>query len=497
MKEREVKLGAWPGFAVPALDGIGDTVTAPLPSRRLEATYYDTPDLRLTRWGLSLRHRVGDGTGWTVKLPDDDAEDHLALVRRELLFEGEPGEVPRETAALLIGFVRSSSLGVVARLRTERSGVELRDAEDQRIVEVVDDEVTVFDGRRVAARFREVEVEFSDNAPDDVVRAVLDRLHKAGARDGDQTPKIVRALSGRLGPPEVEVPDLDDDPSAAAAIRAAIAGSVIRLIRHDPGVRIGDDAEDVHQARVGTRRLRSDLRTFRSLLDRDWVRSTRAELRWLGGHLGEVRDADVLLERLRRQTSQLPARDAVAVAGLLRRLARQREAARERLLEATVSARYVELLDGLVADVASLPTLPESDEPAAAVFPSLVARPWKHLSKRVESLAVDPADEELHEVRILAKRCRYAAEAAARVVGKPARAWAKRLAEVQTVLGDHQDAVVAETWLREAAARAPAGQALVAGALIALQRAEAAAYRAAWPKAWKAASSKKLRAWIG
>ncbi len=89
---------------------------------------------------------------------------------------------------------------------------------------------------------------------------------------------------------------LGKKPSAADLVRQAISAAVDRIMRHDPGVRIGDDPEDVHQARVGTRRLRSDLRTFSSLLDEEWLASLRDELRWLAGALGEVRDDDVLID---------------------------------------------------------------------------------------------------------------------------------------------------------------------------------------------------------
>jgi CHAD domain-containing protein len=81
-------------------------------------------------------------------------------------------------------------------------------------------------------------------------------------------------------------------------VRHAVASSVIQLLRHDPGVRLGEDPEDVHWFRVATRKLRSELRTFRPLLGDAQMSSLRAELRWLGGKVGPVRDADVLAERL-------------------------------------------------------------------------------------------------------------------------------------------------------------------------------------------------------
>src|SRR5207302_1981585 len=192
---------------------------------------------------------------------------------------------------------RSRQLVTVARLKTVRTGVTLRDTEGSRVADVVDDEVSVYDGRRVAARFREVEVELLSDGRSrmDLLGAVVDRLVAAGCRDEPPVPKVVRALGHRaLEAPDVVVDELADTATAGDLVRVAIAASVQRLTRHDPGVRVGDDPEDVHQARVATRRLRSDLRTFASLLDPDWAASLVEELRWLGGVLGDVRDADVL-----------------------------------------------------------------------------------------------------------------------------------------------------------------------------------------------------------
>ena len=102
---------------------------------------------------------------------------------------------------------------------------------------------------------------------------------------------------------------LGPEPDASALIRHAIATSVARLLRHQAGAHAGDDPEDVHQARVACRRLRSDLRSFRSMLDPEWVRQTRDELSWAGRLLGEVRDVEVLLDRLHGRLASLPPED--------------------------------------------------------------------------------------------------------------------------------------------------------------------------------------------
>lgn len=494
--EREVKLTAWAGFTLPDLAGIVEGVSVvPVPTRILDAVYYDTTDLRLARWGITLRFRDGDGSGWTVKLPHDG--DGPALVRREVGFAGPPGAPPTDAADLVKAYVRTSPLVPVARLRTKRQGMQLRDEDACPLAEVVCDEVSVLDGRRVAARFLEVEAEVDGRASKELLEGVLRRLRDAGAGDADPTPKLVRALGTRAtAPPEVVVPDLPEDCTAGDVIRVAIARSVSRVLLHDPGVRLGDDPEDVHQARVGTRRLRSDLRTFGPLLSSEWASALREELSWIALALGEVRDADVLTERLRAQAAELPEVDAAGFAPILRRLADAREAARERLLQAMRSERYLMLLDRLVAAANGPQLAGEAGGPAKAVLPDLVAGPWRKLRTAVRRLPSTPSDEDLHAVRIRAKRARYAAEAAAPVFGKSARRFADAVAGVQGVLGDHHDAVVAESWLRAAVVQADVSEALVLGELLAAQRAAAARCRSTWRDTWKKANKKKLRAWL-
>lgn len=494
--ETEVKMGAWAGFELPGLDGVADGVTpVAREPRTLMAVYYDTADLRLARWGVTVRHRTGDGSGWTVKLPEGD--EGPALVRRELTFEGPPGRMPAGATSLIRAYARDTPLVPVARIRTVRTGIDLHDSEGAVVAEVVDDEVSVLHGGRVATRFREVEVELGARPPAGLLDTLVARLRQAGAGEPDPTPKVIRALGSRaLAPPEVELVTLGRNPSAADLVRQAVSAAVDRIMRHDPGVRIGDDPEDVHQARVGTRRLRSDLRTFASLLDQEWLAPLRDELRWLGGALGAVRDADVLIDRLRRQAATLPEPDTGALAPIFRRLAIERDQARAELLEAMESPRYVALLE-LLIDAAGAPRCRKGAEaPAADVVPGLVAAPWRKLRKAVDALPADPADTDLHRIRILAKRTRYAAEAAAPLVGKKAKAFASAVAGLQEVLGDHQDAVVAEAWLRAAAEGADPAVSLAAGELIAVQMVEAAEGRKRWPKAWKKASAEKLRSWM-
>jgi CHAD domain-containing protein len=498
--EREVKLAAWGGFAVPALDDVAPDVTVEnLKVKKLDATYYDTRDLRLARAGVSLRHRVGDDPPWTVKLPEGSGGP--VMTRREFPFEGPAGTIPPEAERLVRAYIRGEPLVAAARLKTERARVGLS-VGGVPVAEIADDEVSVYHGSRLASRFREVEVEVEDDAPDGLLDAVVARLREAGAGAPDSTPKVVRALGPRALEPLPAAPAaVRPDSTIGEVVQAAVGNALARIVAHDPGVRLGDDPEDVHQARVGTRRLRSDLRTFRPLLDPDWVAGLREEAGWYAGLLGDVRDTEVLMERLEHQARSLPKEDAAAVTPIVARLAREREAGRERLLEGMDSPRYLALLDRLTEAAAQPQFAAETKigfgRPARDVLPGLVRRPWKRLCSAVEDLPEVPADEQLHAVRILAKHTRYAAEAASGVIGKPASTFAKQIAAVQTVLGDHQDACVMEGWLRRVAPKTRSTrEAMLIGQLIGLQRAEAHSHRVAWPRVWSQAADPGLRRWL-
>jgi CHAD domain-containing protein len=493
--EREVKLAAAPSFRLPQMDDAVDGLRA---EDRLSivqhTTYYDTPDLRLARWGASLRYR--DTDGWTVKLPVDATGD--VLVREEIRFPGGPKHPPDDALDLLRAYVRTETVAPVTRMRTVRHAVVLHGPDDEPVAEVVDDEVSVMNGRRLAARFRELEVEALDGTTDETLEEIVALLRAAGAGEPDPTPKYVRALGPRsTEAPEVAVSDLPSGASAAAVVKQAFAASVIRLLRHDVVVRLDADPEGVHQARVATRRLRSDLRTFKALLDEAWVADLVDDLRWLADRLGAARDADVMLARLRKRVNGLERADQTPGERLLEQVEQQQRIAHDELLAVMRDPRYAEVLDRLVDTALRPALLLEADLPAPAVLPRMVRKPWKKLMKAVEALGEDPTDEELHRVRIKAKRLRYASEAVAPLMGKPARELAEAASTLQDVLGDHNDAVVAGRWLRDVARRSRSVRtAFVAGELGGLEQWSAAETREAWPAAWKRLKSGNLRDWM-
>lgn len=500
MIEREVKLAAWPGFTLPDLDGVAPGArTRRRETVDLDATYYDTRDLRLFRRGITLRHRRrGPRATWTLKLPADGDGPDGGLVRDEIEVVAAGDDVPGDLALLVAAHVRTAPLRRVAHLTTVRRRTLVSDS-DGPLAEIDDDEVSIMDGGRVAARFRELEVEIPPGVDEAVAVAVVARLAEAGAEVGEPEPKVARALGPRgQVPPEATAAPSSEDPTAGEVVTAALRRSVTRLLdQHSNAVR-GEDPEGVHQMRTAARRLRSDLRTFRPLLDREVTDPLRSELKELGRILGDVRDPDVLGQRLRDGASRSLGSDDGSIDGVLARLDADRDRAVARLRVALGSERYRLLLDALVAVAEDPPLVGVAGDPAASALPPLVRRPWKELRSMVADLDDEPDDDALHTVRKQAKQVRYAADAARPAVGKAATKAAKRVRAVQDVLGEHQDAVEAEAWLRSAAARPGLAPEVtfVLGALVAEERTRRRSRRDEWPTNWDKAADPDRWDWL-
>lgn len=252
--------------------------------------------------------------------------------------------------------------------------------------------------------------------------------------------------------------------SARAVIRRALDAAVSRLEDEFPRARQGDDPEGVHQARVATRRIRSDLRTFARLVDPDRCREVRAELAWLADALGRVRDLDVLADVLAAAASGAGV-DPSGLVPILADVDARRDVARRDLLAVLDSERAETLLTMLRAMAADPPTTGNALGRADVRLRPLVRSPWRKLVRAVDHLDPEPDIADLHRVRLLAKRTRYAAEAVADVFGRPARRFAKAVTEVQGVLGDMNDAEVAIVHLRRVADTLPPTGAFAAGQL--------------------------------
>ena len=448
--EHERKLDADEGFELPELGG------EPLERRVFTSVYYDTAERSLARSGITLRRRTEHGNSvWQLKLPASGA-------RLELAVPGGPAAVPDELAQLLRAHLRHGAVAPVAKLRTRRHGALV--ARNGTTAEVTVDEVSIMDALRVADGFTEVEIELRSGDPkrlDDIADEIAD----AGAHRSDGLPKVFRALG--IGREE------NEPGGAFASLVALMRAQLTEILAHDPGTRLGRDPESLHDMRVATRRSRALLHAGRTLVADDTT-DLDGELRWLGGILGSVRDLDVLLERLQDRAAKLGAPDAANARPLLRTLQGQRSRARRTLMRALDSDRYLALLDRFDSE---LDTLQPSE--GSESLDELTQKQMKKLRKAADAVGDDPVDDELHAVRKRGKRARYAAELAGhnKVV--------RRAKQLQDVLGEHQDAVVAEAALRKLAADAPSAQALAAGRLIDGERERRAVARRVWRKQWQ------------
>jgi CHAD domain-containing protein len=496
--ERELKLGVWPGFELPDLNGALDGV-APSGSerQRLEAVYFDTADLRLLRRGVTLRFRRGEDPTdlWTANLPDE--APGVGIARREVSLPGRATTVPSQLDDLVRGWALGAPLVPVARLRTRRHRTTLSRPNAEVVAVVDDDEVSIVQRSRVAARFRELELELADGAPTKLLKRLARRVRSAGAQPVDQMPKLVRALGpAALAPWDLAQPHLGKHPTAAQMIRARLIASAASLVDHLAPVVLDEDHEAIHQARVAIRRLRSDLRTGRPLLDAPSVRPVRRELDWLMGVLGEVRDLDVLLSRLRIDTRSLAHEDRAGAEDVMAKAREDREAAYEVLRAALRSPRCAELLAETARVAVAPPFKRRANRPATEVLPGLIRQPLGDLRKQARTQAESPDDEGLHRLRIGVKRVRYAAELIAPTVGKKARRAARGLARAQDVLGDHSDARTAGDRLRGLGEKTGPSGAWAAGLLGGLELARAAECRAEFPPVWAEVAAGKRWRWV-
>jgi CHAD domain-containing protein len=274
-------------------------------------------------------------------------------------------------------------------------------------------------------------------------------------------------------------------------VKALVQTQMTLLLAHDPGTRLGTDQEELHQMRVATRRLRAYFRAARPMLTPDWVANIRTELAWLGSTLGPVRDLDVLLGHLGKESATLHLPERRAVERLLQALRRERAAARSVLLQALESDRYLTLLDQLEIGVES-PAVVD----ATVSLADIAGTEFKTLRRAIQESGPDASDNLLHRIRIQGKRARYAAELAECSVGKPAKRFLRQAKTLQDLLGEHHDALVTQQRLRKLLGQARGKFAAFAvGRLVERQCERCRKTRTRLPNVWAKLEKRGQKAW--
>jgi CHAD domain-containing protein len=446
------------------------------PSRRTTRALFDTRDRRLAAAGGELSLNRRDGWRWRR-----DTLGHPKLTSREWT---APPDAPQ---AQLLEWARAYHRGravaqrVTVTVHSRRHEVRSDNADS--LLTLVEERLDEQGTSGPTPRLRHVEVV---EAPADAT-ALIATVRGAAIEDAP-TLALLRPASTRAH--RLRIPSTGQTDARDLFTRSTTL-SLIQWMYFDCELSSGSP-DALRKLRVALRRLRSDLQTFAPLLDRAWADELRDELGGLASRFGYVRDREVLGERLSGLVELLPETERAAALPLVDTASTQLAAARVELLGQLGRPQYMQVLEDVVAAVTS-PRWTSADGDVAVA--RLARRPWRRLRSYAVSLDKRPEAAQLHRVRILAKRARYAADACVPAAGAAAAESAAQLASLQTVLGEHHDAVVTRDWLRREA-DAIAGVSFIAGELAALELRNIHDAADRWREQWLQASRPRLWRWL-
>jgi inorganic triphosphatase YgiF len=408
---------------------------------RLVTTYFDTPKLALKDRGLALRvRRDGDRHVQTLKA----AQVEGPTVRRRREYEAEvPSNRPDLTLIdhkSIKRFLRrgKAPLQPVFTSEIERDEIPLRFAGSD--IALAFDVGEIRSGDRVED-VCEAELELKSGSPAQLIELALALNEQVPLRVEGRTKadRGYRLSSGESALP-VNAQPLAIPPAAGVGIAfEMIARASVEQVRANERAFLDSEpAEAVHQIRVGLRRFRAALSLFRKVMvpaTRDYLRD---ELKWLQQSFGPARDLDVVIAGYLRPRRGRNAAAVAAVAGVAATL---RAEAYDRGRAALSDPRYTRLLLNLELWFDNHEWLLPAARPDARrpepirTFARRTIAKW---DAKIRTLVVDPAAlsvEEQHDLRIRAKKLRYALEFTAGVFSK------RRAHKLRTLLADLQDAL--------------------------------------------------------
>jgi triphosphatase len=418
--------------------------------------YLDTEDWTLYRGGLALRLREEEGrVRLEAKTLGSSREG--TLTRHEWSQEAPEGDPP--WAALPEGPVEAllrslAGMGVLERLTVRASVRNVRECfrwlrDDSLLGQMTVDHVSV-----PPAEFREVELELSNGAEEalgQVSRAVEEQL---GIRPALETKLVaaVRAKGERLPEPAEMRHALSPADRLLDVAHKTFTRHFSRLIWSEPGTRLGVDPEYLHDMRVAARRLRTSLEVLAYGFPEAVREEFETDLRWLGGRLGRVRDLDVMVDRLLGMSREAAPFERPALRIFAQALSIRRTRRRMRLVERLDSERYLSFVAKARGWVEAGPPaavlVPEAVMAAYTAAPRIVGR-WMDLMNAAFEKAYRTMEiEDIHALRIAAKRARYSHEYFADLEGPAAMRRAKRIASLQDYLGKHLDTAILARRLR-------------------------------------------------
>jgi CHAD domain-containing protein len=280
--------------------------------------------------------------------------------------------------------------------------------------------------------------------------------------------------------------DLYADATSGEYAYASLRLWFAEFLTREPGTRLGEDPEQLHDMRVAARRMRSLIGVFGPVLPLRFD-SLREDLRWIGAELGAVRDLDVRLIWLERVRSESDWRGDVAIGPLVEDVETSRREAREQLLASLSGDRDREFVSAMAAALRRGEAVgPDAATPVLEFAAATMRRRYRAYRRLAKGLTPDSPVEAYHAVRIAGKRLRYSVECFEPVLPKQGRRLIDATKRAQDELGEHQDCAVTIRWLTERAesrgSSLPPATLLRMGELLAQQRARMAEIRDQWPE---------------
>jgi triphosphatase len=459
-------LATLPTLSVETDDGGTVTALARTP-RRLTDSYLDTADWRIARAGFVVRTRRR-GRHDEITLKDTRPAEGSGLRQRLEVTEVLPPSGPSGLGAdgpvgrRLRAIVGTRPLREVLQVRTRRRPFALRVGGVDAAEIALDDTVIVVGNGQRPMQLRRVEVEV---APE-WLGALEPIVNQLRASCGLQPAGLSKFEAGLLalgqdipGSPDLGSTTVGEESTVGELAYAVLRRQLAVLRDKEPGTRLGEDIEELHDMRVATRRLRAALALFSNVLP---VRAQtfREELGWLASVLGAVRDLDVQMEGLDDMVADaaglsaaLPPGEHDPLGELAALLEREREEARADMLNALDSVRWERLAKGLAAMAQQGPARRSvaTRVPAVIALPDLIEARHAAVAKAAKRAKKSGVVTDFHRLRIRGKRLRYALEFGSEIYGGRTGRFVRQLTALQDELGRMQDAEVACLRLAELA----------------------------------------------
>jgi inorganic triphosphatase YgiF len=417
----------------------------------LRSIYFDTPDHRLRREGISLRLR-SDGEGWvqTVKAGTRVANGVSHPNEVEVALQDPEPELQliddSKLRKKITTAIKGSALGPVFETIVTRTTRRLHSPKGE--IELALDQGVVRSGKAEEA-LCEAELELKSGTPDCLLE-VATKLFSAEPVRLAQSSKAERGYDLALGrkdasatPTHAGHVELEEQLSCADALQRFLQSAAAQIVSNRVVVLETDDPEGAHQLRIGLRRLRTALKAFRPLSDIASMREMDRHARALSQLVGELRDADILMDnifgpvagRIKGHAGMQPLRQALLV---------HRTQKREEVRSTLRGPHWSTLQLYLALWPRTFEHSKALDEPVAKFAGTVLEKAWKKVAKYGEHLDYLD-DQQRHEMRKAAKHMRYTVELFGSLYdAKGVAKFVKNLKKLQELFGYVNDVVTAD-----------------------------------------------------